>query len=175
MEVHGAKRKKEALPFRQIAAQIDGVHTDVLLTLFEDVVHVVVTQRGKVGHIFECERWASTMYGRLGADIGFKRWRIGGGWYRDVHSKLRAGSAGRSGGGVCQTNCGRLVAHDIATISGLLDVAEQRTAPVDAARSARCAQGKRILAKVKDFSHHHRTRQKWRLDPVLPPTVAWRL
>ena len=55
--MHEAKRKKEALPFRQVAVEIDGVHTDVLLTLYEDAVHVLVTQRGKVGHVFECERW----------------------------------------------------------------------------------------------------------------------
>jgi hypothetical protein len=55
MEVQAPKRKKEALPSRQIAVQIDGVHTDVLLTVFEDVVHVLATQRGKVGHVFECE------------------------------------------------------------------------------------------------------------------------
>ncbi len=51
-----AKKKKEALLMRQIAVLIDGVHTDILLTLFEDAIQITVTQRGKIGHLFECYR-----------------------------------------------------------------------------------------------------------------------
>ncbi len=50
---HDAKRKK--LKSRQLAVLIDDVHTYVVLTEFFDCIHVLVTQRGKVGHVFDCQ------------------------------------------------------------------------------------------------------------------------
>jgi|JI10StandDraft_1071094.scaffolds.fasta_scaffold786842_1 hypothetical protein len=48
------ERKRKQVKSRQIAVTIDGIHTDVVLSEFVDVVHVLVTQRQKVGHLFEC-------------------------------------------------------------------------------------------------------------------------
>ena len=45
--------KKKQLKSRQVAVKIDGVHTDVVLTVFVDALLVLVTQRGKIGHVFE--------------------------------------------------------------------------------------------------------------------------
>jgi hypothetical protein len=48
------EQKKKQIKSRQIAVSIDGVHTDVVLSEFVNAIHVLVTQRGKVGHVFEC-------------------------------------------------------------------------------------------------------------------------
>jgi hypothetical protein len=41
------------LKSRQLAVLIDGVHTDIILTVYSDCVLVVCTQRAKLGHLFE--------------------------------------------------------------------------------------------------------------------------
>ncbi len=48
-----AAMRKAALASRQLALSIDGVRTDVVITVFRDTVLIIVTQRDKIGHLFE--------------------------------------------------------------------------------------------------------------------------
>lgn len=48
------EKKKKQIKSRQIAVLIDEVHTDIVLSELANAIQVVVTQRGKVGHVFEC-------------------------------------------------------------------------------------------------------------------------
>lgn len=38
---------------RQIAVLIDGIHTDIIITVFEGNILLIITQREKIGHWFE--------------------------------------------------------------------------------------------------------------------------
>lgn len=50
----GAAPPKPLIKTRQVAVTIDGVHTDIVLTVFSNCIMCVVTQREKIGHMFEC-------------------------------------------------------------------------------------------------------------------------
>jgi hypothetical protein len=43
-----------SLNTRQLAVRIDGVHTDVVVSDIGDTLFIIITQRDKIGHLFEC-------------------------------------------------------------------------------------------------------------------------
>jgi hypothetical protein len=52
--MEGDNRKRKQIKCRHVAVSIDGIQTDLVLSEFVDTIHLLITQRGKIGHLFEC-------------------------------------------------------------------------------------------------------------------------